>query len=113
MNELELVERDGWQALSGPGGADFYARVMLDDGLMVFPGMVMSKAEALETMREVAPWSSFELSDVRVVGSGPDAALVTYRARAVREGRQYEATMSSVYVRRDGEWRLLLHQQSP
>ena len=111
--ELEDIERRGWEALSGAGGAAFYETVMADEGVMVFPGMVMDRATTLETMRSVAPWSRFELRDMTVVGDG-DVGLITYRATARRgDEPQYEATMSSVYVRRSGEWRLLLHQQSP
>ena len=59
------------------------------------------------------PWRGFALSDVRVVVDG-DVALIAYRAEAEREpGTSYTATMTSVYVRRAGGWRLLLHQQSP
>ena len=113
MQPLEEARRDGWQALCGPHGAEFYARLMLDEGLMVFPGMRLTKAEALEAMRQATPWSSFELSDLRVVIVGADAGLVVYTASAVRDGRGYRAWMSSVYVQREGAWRLLLHQQSP
>jgi uncharacterized protein (TIGR02246 family) len=112
-DELEALERRGWEALSGPDGAAFYEEAMADDGLMVFPGMVMDKATALATIREVPPWATFELSDLQVAGD-EDAALVTYRAKAQRLGQhEYEAVMSSVYVRRHGRWLLLLHQQSP
>nr|MBA2632030.1 DUF4440 domain-containing protein [Chloroflexota bacterium] len=41
VRELEALEREGWAALTGPDGAAFYAEVMADDGLMVFPGMVL------------------------------------------------------------------------
>src|SRR5919107_339822 len=110
---LENLERRGWEALSRPGGADFYEKVMAADGLMVFPGAVMDRSSALATIREVPPWSGFALSDMRVV-AGTDVGLVTYRATARRgDAPEYKATMSSVYVRRDGNWRLLLHQQSP
>lgn len=113
MDELEQLERDGWQALSGPDGAEFYEAVMLDDGVMVFPGMVMDKASALDAMRSVTPWTTFDLTDLRVIRPGPDSGVVTYRASAVRDGRQYEAWVSSVYVRHEGAWKLILHQQSP
>ena len=81
-NELEDLERRGWEALSGPGGADFYREVMADDGLMLFPGMMLDKAQAVETMASVAPWKRYELSDVRVIGSGPDSAIVVCFATA-------------------------------
>ena len=113
MEELERLERDGWQALSGPHGATFYAAIMLDDGVMVFPGLMMDKASALDAIRSTAPWTTVELTDVRVIQPGPDSGVVTYRASAVRNGTRYEAWMSSVYVQVDGAWRLVLHQQSP
>ena len=111
--EIEALERRGWEALSGPNGASFYEEVMAADGMMVFPGMVLDKSTAISTIRDVQPWSSFELSDVRVA-TDDKAALVTYRATAQRAGQaEYEAVMSSVYVRRHDRWLLLLHQQSP
>jgi uncharacterized protein (TIGR02246 family) len=112
--ELEALERRGWEALSGPNGATFYDDVMAPDGLMVFPGLVMDKDDALEAMRTVAPWAAYELQELRVIPQGPDGALVVYRATAQREGeRTYEAWMTSAYARRDGRWLLVLHQQTP
>jgi Domain of unknown function (DUF4440) len=113
MHDLEALERAGWDALSGPDGADFYEEHMAEDGLMLFPGMVMDKAAALDTIREVAPWSTYELEDVRVIAIGVGAGVVTYRASAERESGPYSAVMSSVYARREGSWLLVLHQQSP
>ena len=112
--EVERLERRGWEALSGPYGAGFYTDVMADDGLMVFPGIILDRAQSLRAIAGAPPWASFELEDVRVVAAGIDGAVVTYRATAQREGEApYRAWMSSVYARRDGTWRLVLHQQSP
>jgi Domain of unknown function (DUF4440) len=111
--ELESLERQGWEALAGPDGAAFYEDAMADDGLMVFPGMVMTKTEAVAAIRAAPPWRRFELTDVRTVVDG-DAGLVVYTANAERDpGTTYTATMTSTYVRRGGRWLLLLHQQSP
>ena len=112
-DDIEELERAGWAALSGPDGAAFYEDAMADEGLMVFPGMVTNKTEALAAIRAAPPWRRFELSHVRTVVDG-DAAMVVYAANAERDpGSTYVATMTSVYVRRDGRGRLLLHQQSP
>jgi uncharacterized protein (TIGR02246 family) len=112
-HELEALERRGWEALSGPDGAAFYADVMADDGLMVFPGMVLDKERTLRAIRGEAPWAEFELSDVRVIESTPGAATVVYRAVARRGKFVYRANMSTAYARRDGRWQLVLHQQTP
>jgi uncharacterized protein (TIGR02246 family) len=111
--ELEALERRGWVALSGSDGAEFYDGLMADDGLMVFPGLVLDKASTIRAIEAAGPWSSFELSDLRVVEATPDSAVVAYRATAERPGEAYHALMTSVYARREGQWRLVLHQQTP
>jgi uncharacterized protein (TIGR02246 family) len=111
---IESLERAGWDALSGTDGAAFYADLMADDGLMVFPGMVMDKAESLRAIAGASPWLTFELRDLRVIEATPDTAVVTYRATAQRSGEKtYQALMTTVYARRDEQWRMVLHQQTP
>ncbi|HSK92647.1 MAG TPA: nuclear transport factor 2 family protein [Candidatus Angelobacter sp.] len=112
-HEAEQLERRGWEALSGPDGAAFYDNLMAADGLMVFAGLTLGKAETIRAIAGERPWSAVRLDDVRVVEAG-DCAVVAYHATAQRgdEG-EYRARMSSVYARIDGRWRLLLHQQSP
>ena len=112
-DEVEALERRGWEALSGPDGARFYADVMADDGLMVFPGMVLDKERTIRAIASERPWSTFELSDVRIIEATPDCAIVAYAASAQRGDDRYRAWMSSTYARRDGRWVLILHQQSP
>jgi ketosteroid isomerase-like protein len=86
---------------------------MTEDGLMVFPGMVLDKDAVLATIAQAPPWTRFELSDVRVSLNG-DIGVITYHADAQRAGSSpYRALMSSVYVLRDEAWRLVLHQQTP
>ena len=112
--ELEDLERRGWEALSGPDGAEFYADVMADDGVMVFPGMVLDKEQTLRAIADAGPWLGFELSDVRVIEAAPNTAFIVYAATAQRStDAAYRAVMTSGYVRRDGRWLLILHQQSP
>ena len=114
--ERELLELEdaGWDALSSDRGASFYRDNMADDGLMVFPGVVMNKADALAAIAFAKPWSEHRISDVAVRALDTDAALIAYRATAQREGAaEYRAMMTSVYVRRAGRWLLALHQQSP
>ncbi len=38
---------------------------------------------------------------------------MTYGAVAQRDSQTYSALMSSVYVRREDEWKLTFHQQTP
>lgn len=113
-HELEHLERRGWGALSGDDGAAFYEDLMADDGLMVFPGLVLDKQHTVRAIAAEAPWTSFELADLRVIEGTPESAIVSYRATAQRDGEgEYRALMSTAYARRDGRWRLILHQQTP
>jgi hypothetical protein len=50
---------------------------------------------------------------VSSIALGPDAAALTYRARASRGDADHEAMVSSVYTRRDGPWQLTVHHQTP
>ena len=112
--ELEELEHRGWEALSGPGGVTFYNDVMASDGVMIFPGTIMDKQEALAAIADAAPWSTFALEHLKVIEQGPDAGVVVYYAIAQREGSSpYRAWMSSAYVRREGRWLLVVHQQTP
>ena len=112
--EIEALERLGWEALSSPDGAGFYADLMADDGLMVFPGLVLDKPATIDAIAGAPPWSTFELEDLRVIDATPDCAVVVYRATAQRAAEPpYRAMMASAYARRGARWRLILHQQTP
>jgi hypothetical protein len=115
-DELVELEHAGWEALSSDGEAAtaFYDDVLADDVVMLLPGglVIDDRDQALTTMGG-APWTSFDLSDERVVVLGDSGAVLTYRARADRGGQHYDALFASTYVRVDGAWRLAVHQQTP
>ena len=115
-DELIPLEIDGWHALSADGAAAkaFYGRVLDDAVVMLLPGglRLTDRAAILDSMGG-APWTSFDLEDPQVVRLGEDGSVVVYGVVAVRDGAEYSALVSSAYVRRDGAWRLALHQQTP
>jgi hypothetical protein len=117
--EQELVELEerGWQVLSsgGDSAARFYGSLLTDDSVMIFPGgmLVKGKSQILETMGG-PPWQWFELEGQQVIALSADTYAVVYKAAAQRAGDDvYEATISSIYVLNNGQWELVLHQQSP
>jgi hypothetical protein len=114
-HELLQLEHDAWNALSTNGAAaHFYERVLADEVLMLLPGdMVIDDRQAVIESMNGAPWDSFQLADERVLQLTDDAAVVSYRASATRQGTDYTALFNSTYVRRNGEWKLALHQQTP
>ncbi|MCR2791893.1 nuclear transport factor 2 family protein [Microbacterium sp. zg.Y625] len=116
VSELLRLENAGWQSLCDGSGGDFYGTVMTDDGLMVLAdGSVLDRAQVIASLADAPAWSAYEITDERLVEIGRDAAAFVYRGRAFRAsgGPPFQAQMSSVYVRRDGEWRLALYQQTP
>ena len=115
-DEVIALETEGWHALSADAGAaaEFYGRVLDETVVMLLPGgMRLTDRDAILQSMSGAPWSSFELDDPQVVPLGADGALVAYGVVAARDGAEYSALVSSAYVRRDGDWRLAFHQQTP
>lgn len=116
-DDLVELERQGWRALSTSGRAatEFYDGVVDDRVLFLLPGgMRLEDRQAVVESMGGAPWASAELEDLQVHPLGADCAAVHYGVVAQRPGSApYSALMSSVYVRRDGGWKLALHQQTP
>jgi hypothetical protein len=114
--DLLRLEHAGWTSLCDASGDTFYGRVMTPDGVMVLAdGSTLDRDEVVVSLRDAPAWSSFEITDERLVSAGADAVILTYTGRAFRAagGPAFVAAMSSVYVRIDGDWRLALYQQTP
>ncbi|MCR2783912.1 MULTISPECIES: nuclear transport factor 2 family protein [unclassified Microbacterium] len=115
VSDLLRLETAGWQSLCDGTGGDFYGSVMTDDGVMVLAdGTVLDRAQVIAALADAPAWSAYEITDERLVELGPDAAAFVYRGRAFRAsgGPPFDAVMSSVYVRREGTWRLAVYQQT-
>ncbi|OWY63094.1 hypothetical protein B7486_54935 [cyanobacterium TDX16] len=113
--DLTRLERQGWEALATEGAAaGFYDGVLADDVLMLLPGgMVIDDRQTVVDSMGGAPWSSYELRDVRVLPVADGVAVVAYEATAVRDEQPYTALFNSTYRHEDGRWKLVLHQQTP
>jgi hypothetical protein len=111
-HDLLVIEESFWRAA---GDADRYAAHLAPDALHVFPGMgVLDRGTVLAGVADAEPWESVEMLAPRVVDLGRDAAALVYDAHAMRAGgAPYDAGISSVYRRRDDDWELVLHQQTP
>ena len=75
-HELIDLECAAWEALSSPAAAtEFYADVLADDVLMLFPGgMVIDDRQAVIDSMQGAGWSEFTIDDERVLELSPDSA---------------------------------------
>jgi uncharacterized protein DUF4440 len=116
MDELLRLERAGWDSLCDASGAEFYGALMTDDALMVLAnGETMTRSDVVTALAKSPPWASDEMQDVRVVQLNDAAAALVYVGVAHRadDDEPFIGAMLSVYVRRDGEWKLALYQQTP
>lgn len=107
-DELIEIERE-----LAAGNGDAYRRHLAEEAVVVVPGAVLDREGCAAAMDESPGWDAWEISGERAVGLAPDSALLTYRWRSARGDVRYSAVLSSVYARRDGRWRLVLHQQTP
>jgi hypothetical protein len=115
-DELAVLERQGWDALSADGerARAFYEQVLDEHALMLLPGgMVLSDRAAILDSMSGAPWSRYRLEDVRCLHATPDVGVIAYGVVAERDGSEYSALVSSTYARRDHGWKLFFHQQTP
>jgi hypothetical protein len=110
---LELEEQ-GWQALSSPDPVKFCEEWLADEALMIVPGMVIDRATFLQALAHEQPWANHRIDEPRTVRLTDESAALVYRVTAQRDGRpEFAGLLTSVYVKRAGRWRLLLHQQTP
>lgn len=110
----DLIEAENrlWNAA---GDRNAYAAELTDDALHVFPEWgIVDRERVLGAIASADPWQSFTMDDLHVVELGARSAALVYRTRAMRpRAEPYEAAITSVYVERDGAWRLAIHQQTP
>ena len=106
------IERAFWRS---SGDQEFYRTHVAEEGLFVLSMGVMGKEEVVAAMAGADPWESFEIGDPSWVPVGDDVVGLVYEARARRSGgeAEYRANILSVYRRQEGNWQLILHQQTP
>lgn len=111
-DELIGLERRFWESAGDPV---FYQDRFADDGVMAFHVGVMTKADVVASMVGAPEWDSYTIDDPVVVEISDDVASLTYTTFAVPHDsvEAYRAALTSVYARRDGEWLLVIHQQTP
>ena len=97
------------------GGADSARRMTARGAVFVFPYPAgILQGDAIWREKDVAQrWRSVEMSERYLTREGEIAALA-YRVSGERAGEPiHEAVCTSTYLRDDGKWLRLTHQQTP
>ncbi len=110
QDDLLAMERKLWS-----GGKAEYQRTLDDDCLVAFTEMAgVSSRDKIAAQADGARWNDVNLEVEGFLQPTQDVAFLTYRASAVRANADpYEARVSSSYVRRNGGWKMVFHQQTP
>lgn len=79
------------------------------------PGGTLAKEAVVRAIEASPRWADIRMENLRVMRPAEVVAVLTYKARASRpsDDPAYSALISSVYVLRDGSWKLVFHQQTP
>jgi hypothetical protein len=140
------LEDATWKALQKDGAS--LIPFLSKDCIMLFPmGMKVSATtdpnlKDVMTSAAFVPWKSYEMSDIEVTSLGEDAAVITYRVKALRQEidapddgvslerelvrslghteanvkqEPFKALISTTW-RKDpeiGAWLMVIHQQTP
>jgi hypothetical protein len=110
QDDLLTMERKLWS-----GGQAAYRGTLDDDCLIAFTEMAgVSSRDSIAAQADANRWQGLDIEVEGFLQPTDDVALLTYHATAVRdEDEPYEARVSSGYVRRDGDWKMMFHQQTP
>jgi hypothetical protein len=113
-HSLVAIERKLWK-----NDAALYHDNLHDDALLLFPETgPISRDTAVDAIRqenaEGRHWAEVEFSDERLIELSDDVAVLIYRSKSrwADDTKFIHALCSSTYVRRNGVWKLALHQQA-
>jgi hypothetical protein len=113
--QLMDIERKLWS-----NNALFYKDHLIEETLLVFPEIgVITRDIAVDAIlaenAEDRRWAEVQFDEVRSLQLTEDVTVLTYRvaARWEHEESKSSALASSVYIKRNGVWKLAFHQQTP
>lgn len=109
-DDLLAMERKLWS-----GGKAEYRRTLDDDCLIAFTEMAgVSSRDTIADQADGNRWHGLDIEVEGFLQPTDDVALLTYRANAVRgQDEPYTARVSSGYVKRGHDWKMMFHQQTP
>ena len=110
QDELITVERGFWTE-----GADYYKKNLDDirDGLRRDGRCVQERRDCRDNPG-ANRWRDLSIEPKGFLEPAPGFAILTYQVQAKRKtGEPYGGVVTSGYVKRNGEWKMVFHQQTP
>jgi hypothetical protein len=109
-DDLVAMEKKLWS-----GGQSEYRNTLDSDCLVAFTEMAgISSRDEIASQANARRWSDVDIDVDGLLRPTDDVAILTYHVHALREKNiPYDAVVSSGYVRRDGTWKMMFHQQTP
>jgi hypothetical protein len=108
---LEAKEKAAWQAFKDKKADDFKKLVSADLVAVYAQGIMNMKAE-LDTMSKT-DMKSFSLSDIKVVMTDADTAIISYKAKveSSMEGKDNSGNFNcgSIWQMKSGQWQAIFH----
>lgn len=95
-------------------GIEDFAKRLAPHCLMAFPGLgILRGAEIAASLENVPRWRTVQMTRQNL-SEHHGAAVLAYRALAQRPGGEaYMAWCTSCWVPKNGDWKMVQHQQSP
>ena len=113
---LVELERGQWQAMVD-GDVDYYRHLLTDDFMAVMGEGVMDTQMTVDMMSDRPTSFRYEMDDPTELELSEDSALLTYRAHfeGDHKGEHFsqDAYFTTIYVRREGQWRAAFSQMTP
>ena len=107
------LEAAGRLAMIDGTAIEFFDRIMTSTAVLVLPGTVFERTQALAAWAGGPPWRSVAVERERTVHIGATTIAVTYRARLSRADTTHDVHITSVYTKVHREWLLGFRQQMP
>ena len=108
-DDLVAMEKKLWS-----GGQSEYRNTLDNDCLVAFTEMAgVSSRDQIASQAKARRFSDVNIDVDGLLRPTDDVAILTYHVHALREKMPYDAVVSSGYVRRDGVWKMMFHQQTP
>jgi hypothetical protein len=105
------AEKQVWDAIKRKD-FDTFTSFLLPDALEVESNGVMTRSESVEGLKQF-DMSKFTQSDFKETKLDDDATLVTYVVKGAMAGKNVTEYHSTIWVKRDGQWKAALHHGTP